>query len=188
MIGNARGPGGKFFLLWLFQKRPVFKMDRKVKMNTKTKVQLLQSISFQPSICYSKEKCGPWISVFLQKFPLGDTCTSPQSALPMKGMFFLWLGTVFFSSSVFANETSLEYRDRQMFAKQVYVGGCTFHCPRMKVQEHREPQFINLLFGIKVINSACSLGYWLVLFLSLVQAHSLCENWELKSEWQCPTN
>lgn len=95
-----------------------------------------------------------------------------------------WL--FFFSSSVFANETSLQYGGRLMFAKQVDVRGCVFHCPTMKVQEHGEPKVINLLFSTKVINSACSSGYWLVIFSSLIKAHSLCENWELKSEWQFP--
>lgn len=57
MIGNALGPGGRFFLRLLFKKLPIFKMIRKVRMNTKpTVVLLLQSISIQLSICYRKEK------------------------------------------------------------------------------------------------------------------------------------
>lgn len=56
MIGNALGPGGKFFLRLLFQKPLIFKMDRKIKMNTNpVEVQLLQSISIQPGICYRRE-------------------------------------------------------------------------------------------------------------------------------------
>jgi len=57
MMGNALGPGGKFFLQWLLQRPPIFIMNKKVRMNTKAMVvQLLQSISIQLSVNYKRDK------------------------------------------------------------------------------------------------------------------------------------
>lgn len=124
---------------------------------------------FSESICYRRENVDSG-SLSCKNFPWETLVIDHKPLSQWKVCFSCNWWLVLFSSPVLANESSVWYRgDKCLLAERLWLGECA-HCPSTKVQEHGEPQVINLVFGLKVINSACSSDYWLVIFLSLVLA------------------